>query len=57
MILSGYPGHAADDLAWTRLDLAHKRSITARGGSTLASAPETVWISPTVEASPRKLFS
>lgn len=56
VILSGYPCAAADDLGWTRLDLAHKRSVTARSGSTLAGAPETVWINPAVEASPRRLF-
>jgi DNA adenine methylase len=57
VILSGYPCHAAEDLGWARLDLAHKRSVTTRSGSTLADAPETVWINPAVEASPRSLFS
>ncbi len=56
VILSGYPCHAADDLSWTRLDLKHKRSVTARSGSMLAPAPESVWINPTAEASPRRLF-
>lgn len=56
VILSGYPCHAADDLSWTRLDLKHKCSVTARSGSTLAPAPESVWINPTAEASPRRLF-
>lgn len=56
VILSGYPCQAAEELGWTRLDLAHKRSVTARSGSTLAGAPETIWISPAVEASPRSLF-
>ena len=40
-----------------RLDLAHKRSVTARSASTLAAAPEAVWINPAVEASPPSLFS
>jgi DNA adenine methylase len=57
VILSGYPCQAAEQLGWTRLELAHKRSVTARSGSTLADAPETVWINPAVEASPRRLFS
>ena len=56
VILSGYPCDAVEDLGWTRLDLVHKRSVTARSGSTLADAPEAVWINPALEASPRSLF-
>jgi len=57
VILSGYPCQAAADLGWTRLDLAHKRSVTARCASTLAAVPEAVRISPAVEESLRSLFS
>ena len=56
VILSGYPCDAVEDLGWTRLDLVHKRSVTERSGSTLADAPEAVWINPALEASPRSLF-
>jgi len=56
VILSGYPCDAVEELGWTRLDLVHKRSVTARSGSTLADAPEAVWINPALEASPRSLF-
>ena len=40
VILSGYPCQAAEDLGWTRLGLAHKRSVPARSASTLVAAPE-----------------
>jgi hypothetical protein len=56
VILSVYPCQVADQPGWTRLDLAHKRSVTARSGSTLAPAPSRSGINPTAEASPRTLF-
>lgn len=48
VILSGYPNAEAASLGWRRVDLRHSRTVQARAGGTLASAPETVWLSPLV---------
>lgn len=48
VILSGYPCADAERLGWRSVALARKRSVQARAGSTLATSPETVWLSPNI---------
>lgn len=57
VILSGYPCPEADRLGWRMVQLSMKRTVQARGGSTLADAPEVVWLSPSVPAPVGSLFS
>lgn len=48
VLLSGYPCPEADELGWRSIPLKHNRTVQARAGGTLASAPETLWLSPNV---------
>lgn len=48
VIVSGYAGDWLDELGWRMVPLKHKRTVTARKGSTLDEAPEVVWLSPLV---------
>lgn len=53
VILSGYPTDVADPLVlagWRIERLQRKRTVQARSGEKLASAPEIVWLSPAVAA-------
>lgn len=50
VILSGYPCAEAEDLGWRRLDLQANSNIRAGVGT-----PETLWLSPAVEAIPNLL--
>jgi DNA adenine methylase len=55
VILSGYPCEEADRLGWRSVDLRMKRIVQSRAGGTLPDAPETLWLSPAVEAQPNLL--
>ena len=48
VILSGYPCQEAERLGWRMVALERKRTVQARSGVPLESAPEVVWLSPTV---------
>lgn len=50
VILSGYPNVYADELGWRRLDLERKRTSPARADGSRPPAPETLWLSPTLQA-------
>jgi DNA adenine methylase len=56
VILSGYPCVEAERLDWPMVPLARKRTVQARDGSILPTAPEVVWLSPNVPAPLGRLF-
>lgn len=53
VIVSGYPceqSEVLEAMGWARRDLRMRRTVQARDGSALPLAPETVWMSPGIEA-------
>jgi DNA adenine methylase len=57
VILSGYPCAEADRLGWRSVTFDRKRTVQARDGEPLSSAPETVWLSPAVPDASPTLFA
>lgn len=56
VVLSGYPCIEMADLGWRRIPLVHKRTVQARSGGTLSTAPEGIWLSPLVPEPVPNLF-
>lgn len=56
VILSGYPCVEAERLGWRYVDLAARRTVQSRAGSTLPAAPERLWLSPAVPDPVAALF-